>query len=160
VKGLQAKNKAGFTLVELITVMTLIGIMAAVALPKLSNVMSAQSPGYRDQMMATINYARKIAVGQRRHVCVSIAASTVTVTSDHGLPVNHTNGTCPSTLALSSGTNVVTAPSNVTASPAVSLDFDAQGRPVTGAPATITITDTSSSQTSTLTIEAESGYVH
>lgn len=156
----KAKNKTGFTLVELITVLALVGIMAAVAMPKLSNVMSAQSPGYRDQMMATIDYARKIAVAQRRHVCMSIAASTVTVTSDHGLPVSHTNGTCPSTLTLPSGANVVTAPSNVTASPSASIDFDAQGRPVTGAPATITVTDASSGQTATLTIEAESGYVH
>jgi MSHA pilin protein MshC len=160
VKGFQAKKNTGFTLVELIMVMVLVGIMAAVALPKMSNVMSTQSPGYRDQMMASINYARKIAVSQRRHVCVSITSTAVTLTADPALPVNHTNGNCPNSLALPLGGNVVTAPKNVTASPAVAIDFDAQGRPVTGAPATITITDASTSQTPTLTIEAESGYVH
>ncbi len=151
---------AGFTMVELVTVMSLIGIMAFFALPKLTQVMALQSAGYRDQVKATIDYARKIAVAQRRHVCVTIAATTVTVTSDRGLPVNHTNGNCPTALPLPSGSNVITAPKNVTVSPAVSLDFDAEGRPVTGAPITITLTDASVSQSSTLTVEAESGYVH
>jgi MSHA pilin protein MshC len=158
--GFQAKKNTGFTLVELLMVMVLVGIMASVALPNLSNVMATQSPGYRDQMMATINYARKIAVSQRRYVCVSIASTSITLTSDAGLPVNHTSGTCPKALALPSGGNVITAPKNVTASPAVSIEFDAQGRPVTGAPATITITDASTGQTPALIVEAESGYVH
>lgn len=159
-KGLQSRWEAGFTMVELVTVMSLIGIMAFFALPKLTQVMSLQSSGYKDQVMATIDYARKIAVAQRRHVCVSIGATTITVTSDRGLPVNHTNGNCPSTLPLPSGSNVVTAPANVSVSPAVVLDFDAEGRPVMGAPATITLTNSAVSQSSTLTIEAESGYVH
>jgi len=160
VKGLQSRVEGGFTLVELVTVMSLIGIMAFFALPKLTQVMALQSSGYKDQVMATIDYARKIAVAQRRHVCVSIAASTVTVTSDRGLPSSHVNGTCASTLLLPSGSNVITAPNNVTLSPVVLIDFDAEGRPVTGAPATITMTDASVSQSSTFTVEAESGYVH
>lgn len=159
-KAVQSRWEAGFTMVELVTVMSLIGIMAFFALPKLTQVMSLQSSGYKDQVMATIDYARKIAVAQRRHVCVSIASTTITVTSDPGLPVNHTNGNCTSALPLPSGSNVVTAPANVSVSPSVVLDFDAEGRPVMGAPATITLTSSAVSQSSTLTIEAESGYVH
>lgn len=147
-------------MVELVIVMVITGIMAFVALPRLMQAMSLQSTGYRDQVTAAIQYARKVAVAQRRHICVSIASTTVTVTADQGLPASHTNGNCPSSLPLPSGSNVITAPISVTASPAVTLDFDAEGRPVTGAPATITITDATASQTSTLTIEAESGYVH
>jgi MSHA pilin protein MshC len=160
VKGLQATRQGGFTMVELVTVIGLVGIMSFVALPKLTQVFSMKSLGYRDQVKATIEYARKIAVAQRRHICVSIASGTVTVTADYGLPVNHTNGTCANSLPLPSGTNVVTAPTNVTASPTVSIDFDAEGRPVTGAPATVTMTDSTSGQTAALTVEAESGYVH
>lgn len=159
-KGLQSTRNGGFSLIELLMVMTITGILAFFALPRLSQVMSLQSPGYRDQVAGTIEYARKVAVAQRRHVCVSIASTTVTVTSDRGLSSGHTNGTCPSTLLLPSGLNVITAPNNITASPSVSIDFDAEGRPVTGAPATITISDSSQSLTSTLTVEAESGYVH
>jgi MSHA pilin protein MshC len=150
----------GFTFIELVVVMSIIGIMAFVAMPSVTRVMAIQAPGYRDQVMATLEFARKMAVAERRHVCVSVAASTVTVTIDNGLPVNHTTGNCASTLILPSGSNVLTAPGNVTASPATSFDFDAEGRPVSGAPATITVTDSSASQTATLTVEAESGYVH
>jgi MSHA pilin protein MshC len=158
--GWHSNKERGFTMVELITVMVLVGIMSFVALPNLTKAFTLKAPGYRDQIVATIEYARKIAVAQRRHVCVTIAASTVTVTSDQGLPVNHTNGTCASALTLPSGSNVITAPSSVIASPATSIDFDAEGRPVTGAPATITMTDSSVSSTAALTVEAESGYVH
>jgi MSHA pilin protein MshC len=158
--GWHSNKERGFTMVELIVVMVLVGILSAVALPNVTQAFAVKAPGYRDQVVGAIDFARKIAVAQRRHVCVSIAASTVTVTSDHGLPVNHTNGTCPSTLTLPSGSNVITAPSNITASPTASIDFDAEGRPVTGAPVTITMTDSSVSQTASLTVEAESGYVH
>ena len=159
-KGVRASKTDGFTMIELVTVMSIVGIMAAYALPSLRQMMFLKTAGYSDVVKATIDYARKLAVAQRRHTCVSIAASTITVTVDRGLPASHTNGTCPSTLLLPSGSNVVTAPSTVTVSPAVSLDFDAEGRPVTGAPATITLTDSGQGQIAVLTIESESGYVH
>jgi MSHA pilin protein MshC len=147
-------------MIELLTVVTIIGVTAAYAVPSLKQMAFLKSAGYNDTVKATIDYARKIAVAQRRHVCVNVAATSVTVTIDRGLPSSHTNGTCPSTLLLPSGVNSITAPGAVTVSPTVSIDFDAEGRPVTGAPATITLTDSSAGQTSTLTIESESGYVH
>ena len=159
-KGVRTSKVDGFTMIELVTVMTIVGITAAYAVPNLRQMSFLKSAGYTDTIKATIDYARKLSVAQRRHVCVSIASSTVTVTIDRGLPASHTNGTCPSTLLLPSGSNVVTAPSTVTVSPAVSLDFDAEGRPVTGAPATITLTDSREGQIAVLTIESESGYVH
>ena len=151
---------AGFTLIELVTIIILVGIVAIVAMPRFSLMTGFKDVGYRDQVVATVEYARKIAVAQRRHTCVAIATSSVTLTSDHGLPSSHVSGVCPSPLLLPSGISVITAPSNVTATATVSIDFDAEGRPIVGAPATITISDSSSGTTSTLTIEAESGYVH
>ena len=151
---------AGFTLIELVTVMVLIGIVAIVAIPRFSLMTGFKDVGYRDQAMAAVEYARKIAVAQRRHTCVAIATNSVTLTSDHGLPLNHASGVCPSPLLLPSGSNTITAPNNVTATTTASIDFDAEGRPAAGAPATLSISDSSSGSTSSLTIDAESGYVH
>lgn len=150
-------NQAGFTLVELIVVLIVISIMAYVAIPRFALMMGFSDIGYRDQVAAAIGYARKIAVAQRRHTCVVIAASSVTVNIDPGLPQSHATNVCPAALTLPTGANVISAPSGLTSSTAT-LDFDAEGRPVSGAPATITFTGASG--TSTLTIEAESGYVH
>ncbi|SMB24360.1 General secretion pathway protein H [Sterolibacterium denitrificans] len=151
-------GQSGFTLIELIVVMIIIGVMGYVALPRFSSMMGFADIGYRDQVAAAIDYARKIAVAQRRHTCVIIAAGSVTVKIDTGLPSNHVTGNCPTALALPAGSSVISAPSGMSVSPAVNIDFDAEGRPVSGAPATLTFTGAGGA--SSLTIEAESGYVH
>ena len=69
----------GFTLIELITIMILVGIIAVVALPRMSFFGGWNEIGYRDRVKATLEYARKSAVAQRRVVRVTIAGSGLTV---------------------------------------------------------------------------------
>ena len=146
-------------MIELIVVVIIIGIMAVVAMPRFSSMMSIADVGYRDQVVAAIDYARKIAVAQRRHTCVDIDVSSVTVKIDPGLPQNHATNVCANDLILPTGSHVIHAPSGMTASPATQIDFDAQGRPVSGAPVTITLSS-ADGDTFSITVEAESGYVH
>ena len=94
-------DQAGFTLVELIVTMVVISIMAYVAIPRFSSMMGFSDIGYRDQVAAAIGYARKIAVAQRRHTCVVIAAGSVTVRIDHSLA--HVTNVCPTDLTLPTG---------------------------------------------------------
>jgi MSHA pilin protein MshC len=61
-------------LLELIATMTIIAIMAFVALPRLANPIIFQTRGFADQTVATLQYARKVAVASGRNVCASASS--------------------------------------------------------------------------------------
>ena len=65
-------SERGFSLVELILVMVIAGILAAVAVPRLVGRNSFDTRGFADQLGATVRYAQKLAVAQRRDVFVSL----------------------------------------------------------------------------------------
>ncbi|MEK7810720.1 MAG: prepilin-type N-terminal cleavage/methylation domain-containing protein, partial [Pseudomonadota bacterium] len=57
-------KQRGFTLVELITVMVIVGILAVVALPRFFDKNTFDSRGYADQVISTLRFAQKVAVAQ------------------------------------------------------------------------------------------------
>jgi len=74
-----SKRQRGFSLPELIAVLLLVGILSAVAIPKLQGALSFRDDGWRDQIVAALHYAHKIAISHRRLVCASVAADSVTL---------------------------------------------------------------------------------
>ena len=70
-------TEAGFTLVELVTVLLLVGVLAAVAVPRLSQVAGFQADGWREQVSAGLRLGAATALGHRRLVCASVAADGV-----------------------------------------------------------------------------------
>lgn len=155
---------SGFTMVELIVVMVVVGILAVFAVPRFAQLSGFKDVGFRDQVKSAVAYARKAAVARRRHTCLVFdGGSTLTLTAELVMPENHANN-CPYTaLNLPSGSNTIVPPSNVTISAPglpLTIQFDAQGRPIVGGGTAIVITDSSTGTTSTLTVETETGYVH
>ncbi len=154
-------------MVELITVMIVIGIMAAVAVPRM-NLSEFDATGYRDKVRATLEFARKSAVAQRRIVCVALAANGLVLTIDNVTPETPGAGACPRQLTLPATDaacggplNAICAPNaNVALAGPAALAFDALGRASAIPPAlryTYTITD--SMMSLTVNVEAETGYV-
>lgn len=143
-------SSRGFTMVELILVMVIAGILAAVAVPRMVGRNTFDERGFADQLAATVRFAQKLAVAQRREVCVSLTANNATLWYDAACatPAPGPGGEKPYT---------VTAPGGVTIAPVTVLTFDRGGRPDTPDQLDIQINGTG---THHVRIEQETGYVH
>lgn len=145
-------KQRGFTMVELIVTMVVIGIMAIAVLPRMDLLGGFDEVGFRDQVKATLEFARKSAVAGRRDVQVTFGGSAVTVVRQNATPEGEgTPGFSPLILP-GRNDNQIAVPAGVTLSSSVSpLTFDPLGR---SAGAAITVSGTA------ITVEAETGYVH
>lgn len=142
----------GFTLVELVVVLIVVGILAFTALPRIFDQEDFYARGFYDETLAALRYAQKTAVAQRRPVCANFGANSVTL----GIATNF-GGTCDKDLAGPNGTPpyAVTAKGAVQYNPVpANLSFSPEGA---ASPAqTITI----SGFASTIQVEGATGYVH
>ncbi len=117
----------GFTMVELIAVLLLVGVLAAVALPRLDGALALRGAGWRDQIKAGLLQARTLAQGHRRLVCVSLATGEIRLTLASANPAS----TCDAVLTGPDGDArwAVDANNiNLTQSPAGTLYFQPDGR--------------------------------
>jgi MSHA pilin protein MshC len=155
----------GFTLVELVTVMLIVGIMAVVVVPRFGLLKGYDEVGYRDTVKATLEYARKSAVAQRRNVCVALASNGLTLTRDVRDPDTNTADCTQQPTANinrlqlpapeTSNGNEIRPRGSVVLTGTAFLSFSPLGRPSSAASYTVTGTDAY-----TITVEAETGYVH
>jgi MSHA pilin protein MshC len=162
---------AGFTLVELVTVLILVGILAVVAIPRMLD-RTFDERGFHDATQAAIQHARRVAVASRHFVCATVTAGTkpagmVALSMDTTPPEAVAAVNCTVAIALPSpgrgcaATNQVCAPTGV-ALGGSSLIFDPLGRSVlitkaVRAPPALNITV---SNQPPILIEPETGYVH
>lgn len=145
--------ETGFSLVELIVVLVLIGILATLALPRLDSG-SFEDVRFRDGVLSGLRYAQKSAIAARRTVCASFAQNP-SQASFLIAAQGAANCAAGTPLAGPDGGVLVVTARGAAAFAALPADvvFDAGGRPLTGA-AAITI------GTLAISVEAETGYVH
>jgi MSHA pilin protein MshC len=163
--------QSGFTLVELITVMILIGILAVVATPRLGDS-GFRERGFRDAVVAAVSHARLTAVASRRFVCVTLVpgtgpSATLSIARDVADP--DTNPTAPVNCAAAvplpapsdscGATNQVCAPSGVALGGTTSLIFDPLGTSVTSAKTVTTAAIITVSNQPNVTLQSDTGYV-
>lgn len=134
-------------------VVVLIGILSAFVAPRLTHSSEFAARGFEDQVKATLRYAQKAAIAQRRYVCVAFMVDSVE------LSVNEVPS-CPGTALVSAGGNVVT---RVEALPDIGFAavpsgfyFDALGRPGTDVTRHMRVLGMSHD----IVVEADTGYVH
>ena len=132
----------------MIAVIVIVSILAVTAMTRFSGSFAA-TRGFYDALLSQVQYARKLAIAQRRSVFVRIdAAQSILCYNAAGAcsGVQGPDGAVPFSVAL---------PGGVTAS-AATIEFDALGRYPAGAPLVITV---SGDGTLSFTVEHETGYV-
>jgi len=135
------KRCNGFTMIELVLVMVIVGILSASALPRL-NFAGHAAGGCSETVKASIRLAQKLAIAKRA------TSVTVSVNSDCSVTV---------------GGESYPALSGVSVTNSTSVTFNGQGQPsIGGTPMTAvrTFTITGGDVTRYVCLEAETGYVH
>ncbi|HEX5048146.1 MAG TPA: GspH/FimT family pseudopilin [Gammaproteobacteria bacterium] len=155
-------RSAGFTMIELVVVIAILGIIAAVAAPRFFDDRTFLERGYYEELAAAIKYAQKLAVASGCAVQMSVSATGY---------VAHQQAAAGGTCAASStnwSTNIRmsdgrflsgAAPFGVTASPATFV-FNSLGGTNLGSDLSIGIGPAAfATPTYSVTVRADSGFV-
>lgn len=162
----------GYTIVELVVTIVVIGILAATILPRFANRGDFDQRGAADKVLATLQFARKAAVASRRHVCVSFnGTDTFVVNINATDPDTLSTPTCPggpnplqlpfqdSSCTGGAVSGTVCLPSNVTPS-ANTIGFPVIFDPAGRTQQSGTLTLTGGSLSTEIHLVADTGYVY
>ena len=147
------------TVVELITVIVILGILAAIALPRFVGRNAFDERGFSDQVRATLRYAQKLAIAKRREVCVNYLPAGAGLPDRLALTFNPTivaGAACGSVVNLpgQSAPYVVNVPAGIALVLSANFRFNGLGQPSV-APVTVALTG----RALPITVSAETGYV-
>jgi MSHA pilin protein MshC len=160
----QPRRGHGFSLVELVVILLLVGILSVAAVARMDSISTFGERTEYDTVRAALQYARKAAIAKRRYVCVQTTASALTLTVDTNPPESTSpafSGACPFGAALplpqpdaSCATpNVVCLRHTSLTATSGTFQFDALGRSTASVHLTV-------SGYAPITVEAETGLVY
>lgn len=176
----------GFTLVELVTVIVIVGILAGIGALRYFDKRSFDADGYAQQVKALLRYGQKVAVAQNRSVFVRLNGSSVALCFNYQADPtcasanqvqaaagnNSGSSSTVSNCAASASWACEGNPTGIgyTTAPSIAyFYFDALGRPYASSNADgvllssftqLVISITGDTSAHTVTVEAETGYVH
>lgn len=151
----QSLRKKGFTLIELIMVIVILGVLAVFAAPKLFDNLAFTGRGLHDETMALLRFAQKTAIAQRRAVCVTVNSTGVSLAMFIANPA-------PATCAAATAAQLQTltppfTPKGGTGLASATTPFQFTPLGNTDQPAAITLTVANSTP---ITIAPGTGYVY
>lgn len=171
------RRQRGFTLIELILVIVIIGIMSAVAITRLVSTSTFDGKAYADQLSAMLRYGQKVAIAQNRNVYARVGAAGVALCYQSAcgagarvLAPSGANSASTTTRAVCADDTWAceAPPSGVTVGIESTFYFDPVGKPFALADVPPTPTSTfaglvvplAGGTARSITVERETGYVH
>jgi len=142
----------GFTLIELVVILIIIGVLAVAVLPRLADQSAFEARGFYDETLSILRYGQKAAVAQRRMVCATFTATSVTLQI-----ANNFDGVCDKDLTGPGGSAPyqVNAHGQVQFSPVPSaISFNPDGSASTGASIQI------SGASNAIMLDGKTGYAY
>jgi MSHA pilin protein MshC len=154
---LNRKTSRGFTLTELITVVVILSILAAMAAPRFFDRGVFEERGFYEEVASALRYAQKIAVGSGCPVRVSITAGGYDLKQQAAVAnrCNPADNTWPVQVLLPDGQAAAgSTPAGITLGPVRIYEVDGLGQTDLGGVDLIVTVGAL-----TMTVQAESGYV-
>jgi MSHA pilin protein MshC len=155
-----AARARGFTMVELVVVIILVGVLAALGIPRLLGDKTMEQAVFADQVISGLRRAQGIAASHRRVVCASIVPQGVTIRLN-------ACGAAGIAVAGLDDADYATTDSQLSAT-ASTLFFQPDGRittdaagttPVSGGSITVSTGVTGGAAPRTISVEGTTGYV-
>ncbi len=146
----------GHTLIELITVIVILGILAGLAVPRFFDNQVFEEAGFYEEVASALRYGQKIAVGSGCPVRVSITAGGYELKQQAALGNRCDPGDSTWAVPVMLPTGQAAAgstPAGITLGPAVTYQLDGLGQTDLGGNLNVTV------GALTMTVQAQSGYV-
>ncbi len=89
VSGIQSTRKSGFTLVELVVILVLVGILAFTAIPRYLNKGAVDASVMAEQLANDIRYTQSLAMTSGQRNRINLTATTYQITTSSGGLLTH-----------------------------------------------------------------------
>jgi MSHA pilin protein MshC len=119
------RQQRGFTIVELVVTIVIVGLIATIAIPRMVDNRSFESRSFYERTIAVVRQAQKVAVARRSTAApILVCVTATTISAGRG-------ANCATLLPdpVGSGNLSFTAPAGVTLSPTGNYSFDGLGQP-------------------------------
>ncbi|MCU6432694.1 type II secretion system GspH family protein [Undibacterium sp. Jales W-56] len=151
---------AGFTLIEMIMVLLLVGILSVTLIPRFTDKKTFDARGFFDQSRSMVRYAQKVAIAQRKDVFVRVDSAAGDICLLYISTVTCANAVLADAVLNPADQKkfIQSAPSGISFTGSALFSFNALGKP--NFASTLTLGVTGDGSTRTMTIESDTGYVH